>query len=354
MIKKRYLAVVAASAALAVLTFGQSTLAADYVMKYGHVGVATKGSDDQEAALWLKDFLETNSHGRIEVQIYPGGQLGNVREEVEAIQLGTLEAAHTSAGGITQFFPEIQVLSIPYLVPDDQIAECLMDSDFSADLRATILKKTGNVLMLAMTNTGGWRNFYSVKKPIHSAADLAGVKMRTINSPLAIEMVKFLGGNATPVAWEELYTALQTGVVEGTKNAAMDVVTTHLDESLKYVTLDKHEYLYGYDWLSYKWLKSLPKDLQTLVLSGMTQAAIIHYQYNKMVDGEYLKQFVEHGGTVYVPTVEEKATFQKAKEPMIKWFIDKYGDTWYKKATDSINKCQAKFAKDYNDILALQ
>ncbi len=327
--------------------FASVTKAAEFTIKYAHVGPVT--SDDQIAGDFLKSFLEARSNGRIAVEIYPGAQLGNFREMIEQVQLNTLELAHTTVGGIASFFPELQVTDIPYMMNGDAIAENIAQSEFFDDVREEILKKTGNVRLVAVGNTGRWRNFFTTKKLVKSASDMAGVKMRTINSPLQIEFIKALGGNPTPVAWGELYTSLQTGVVEGTKNAATDIIPTKMYEAVKYVTLDEHAYLFAFWWMSDAWLKQLPADLQDLVIDGIQQTAMVQSDWNKEYDARALKEFQGFGGTVYVPTPEERATFVAARDKMKVWFVEKYGDTWLKKfekaVADAENEVSSRISR---------
>ena len=218
-------------------------------------------------------------------------------------------------------------------------------------MREEILKATGNVRLVAVGNTGRWRNFFTTNKLIKSAADMKGVKMRTINSPLQIEFIKSLGGNPTPVAWGELYTSLQTGVVEGTKNAATDIVPTKMYEAVKYVTLDEHAYLFAFWWMSDAWLQSLPTDLQDLVIDGVQQASMIQSDWNKEYDARALKEFVGFGGEIYVPTPEEKATFVEARDKMKVWFADKYGDKWLKKFEKAVADADADVADRNNRVI---
>jgi len=323
--------------------------AADYVLKYGHVGPVT--SDDQVPGEFLKSFLESRSGGRISVEIYPGAQLGNFRDMIEQVQLNTLELTHTTVGGIASFFPELQVTDIPYMMAGDSIAEHIAQSSFFDEAREAILAKTGNVRLVAVGNTGRWRNFFTSEGLIKSADDMKGVKMRTINSPLQIEFIKSLGGNPTPVAWGELYTSLQTGVVEGTKNAATDIVPTKMYEVVKYVTLDEHAYLFAFWWMSDAWLKSLPDDLQDLVIDGVQQASMIQSDWNKEYDARALKEFQGFGGTVYVPTPEEKATFIVARDKMKVWFKDKYGEEWLNKFEKAVADAEAAVASRNARIL---
>ena len=319
-----------------------ASFAAEFTLKYGHVGPVT--SDDQVPGEFLKSFLESRSGGRIAVEIYPGAQLGNFRDQIEQVQLNTLELTHTTVGGIASFWPELQVTDIPYMMNGDSIAERIAQSSFFDEVRDEILTATGNVRLVAVGNTGRWRNFFTTNKLIKSADDMQGVKMRTINSPLQIEFIKSLGGNPTPVAWGELYTSLQTGVVEGTKNAATDIVPTKMYEAVKYVTLDEHAYLFAFWWMSDAWLQSLPADLQDLVIDGVQQASMIQSDWNKEYDARALKEFEGFGGEIYVPTPEEKATFIAARDKMKVWFADKYGDKWLKKFEKAVADAEADVA----------
>jgi TRAP-type transport system periplasmic protein len=341
----------AAVVALSVAAAATAVSAQTFTLKFSHAAPATDIADDHVAALFLKSFLESRSNGRIKVQIFPASQLGDFRAMVEQVQLGTLEMAHTSVGGVGQFVPEIQVLELPYVIPDDLVAEKVARSQFMADMRDAVLKKTGNVRLGSVTNTGRFRSFFTTKKPIITAADLKGVKMRTVDSPLEMEFVRFLGGNPTPVVWGELYTSLKTNVVEGTKNAATDIVANKMDDVLKFVVLDEHSYLWGFNWISDKWLKSLPKDLQDLVADGVLQMADVQFQFNKQYESKSLDEFVKKGGKIHVPSAEQRKGFEAGKEPMKKWFVDKYGKDWVEKLDKAVETALAEVAKERNGWL---
>ena len=316
--------------------------AQEFTLKYAHVGPATEISDDQIPGEFLKSFLESRSQGRIAVEIYPASQLGGFRELIEQVQLNTLELTHTTVGGMGQFFPELQVTDIPYMLENDMVAEAVGQGPFFDEVRDAILERTGNVRLVAVGNTGRWRSFFTADKPLRTADDLQGVKMRTIDSPLQMDFVKFLGGNPTPIAWGELYTSLATGVVEGTKNAATDIIPNNMHEVLKNVILDEHAYLYGFYWMSDQWLQSLPADLQDLVIDGVIQMAAIQSEWNKQYESRSLVEFVESGGTVYVPTAEERQTFMEATDEMKQWFVNNQGEEWLTKWEDAIAEAEAE------------
>ncbi len=314
--------------------------AADYILKYGHPGPVGDDSDDHVAGEFLKSFLETRSNGQIEVQIFPGSQLGSFREMVEQVNAGTLEIAHTALGGLVGFMPELQVIELPYVIRDDMVAECMIDGPFFEDVRKGFLEKSGNVNLIGVGNTGRFRNFFTASAPVKSADDLKGVKMRVINSQLPVTMMEFYGGNPTPVAWGELYTSLATGVVEGTKNAVTDIIPNKMDEVLRFSTLDEHAYLWGFMAVSQSFLDSMPDDLRALTVAGIRQMADVQLEFNKGAEGRQTAAFVAGGGEVYVPTEEEMETFRAVKEPMGTWYVDQFGAEWHDKFTSAATDCE--------------
>jgi len=329
-----------AAAALVTFAAGSTAHAADYILKYGHPGPVGDDSDDHVAGEFLKSFLETRSNGQIEVQIFPGSQLGSFREMVEQVNAGTLEIAHTALGGLVGFMPELQVIELPYVIRDDMVAECMISGPFFEDVRKGFLEKSGNVNLIGVGNTGRFRNFFTAAAPVKSAEDLKGVKMRVINSQLPVTMMEFYGGNPTPVAWGELYTSLATGVVEGTKNAVTDIMPNKMDEVLKYATLDEHAYLWGFMAVSQSFLDSLPDDLRALTVAGIRQMADVQRDFNKGAEGKQTKAFADAGGEIYVPTAEEMETFRAVKEPMGTWYTDQFGAEWHDKFTSAATDCE--------------
>lgn len=337
-----------AAAGLALAMSSTALLAQEFTLKYGHVGPATDNSDDHVPGVFLKSFLESRSNGRIKVEIYPAGQLGGFTEMMEAVQLGTLELTHTSLGGIAPFVPELQVLDIPYMLTDDRVAEAVLEGPFIKEMRKAVLDKTGSIRLMAGSNTGRWRSFYTTNKQIKNRNDLAGVKIRTIPSPLQQEFVKYLGGNPTPVAWGELYTALGTGVVDGTKNAALDIVSNKLNEHVKYAVLDEHAYLAGFYWMNQNFLEKLPEDLRNLVIDGVIQMAEVQTDFNKQQDGIAQQQFADAGGTIYVPSADDKKTFEAGKDHMVAWYSDQFGTDWLDKLNAAISDARAEISESHS------
>jgi len=303
-----------------------AALAAKWTMKIGHLG--SVDDEDHVSSLFVKSYVEGNSQGQIAVEIYPAAQLGNFRQQLESVALGTQEVTITTCGGAANLWPEIQVTDIPYMFPNDRVTEYVFDGPFTEKLRQFCMKTYPTVRLLHVSNTGGWRCFVTKSKQIKSPKDLKGVRMRVIESDLQVNLVRGLGGNPTVVPWGELYAAFKTGVVEGTKNGITDVINARFYEMLDYITLDNHAYMAAFWWINNDFLNSMPPDLQRIVLDAF-------YHLKGITRNRVLAQGLDafavwkkNNGKVYVPTPEEKAEFVAGAEIAKKWYIDKYGREW--------------------------
>lgn len=325
---------------LTITTASVPAWAADYTLKISHAGPATMQNDDYVGATSLKSYIEEKTDGKVEVTIYPGDQLGNYQEVMEQINAGALEAAHVSIGGVTPFVPELSVVDLQYMLPSDKVAYKFMEGSFTNAMREAVLEKLPNVDLMAVSDGGRWRSFFTTDKVVHNAGDLKGLKIRTISSPLQQEFVRSLGAAATPVSWGELYTALSTGQVDGTKNATPDIMSNKFNESVKNVILDRHTFLFGYYFVSDSWMKSLPEDLQKVVADGFTFAAKEQTKFNFEVEDTANAAFVAAGGTIYEPTDADRETFMGARQAMQDWYVSKYGDAWLKTMLAAVEEAE--------------
>ncbi len=318
-----------------------ASAAEDYVMKFGHVSAPNNECDDHLMAIFIKSYVESHSQGRIKVEIYPAGQLGTMRDQLEQVQNNTLECTSTTVSGIASFVPEIQVTDIPYTLRDDAVAAELAQSPFFDDIRSLVLQKTGNILLVAVGNTGSWRNFATTKKQVKTPEDLKGLKIRTIESDLQQEFVRFFGASPVACDMSELYTALSTGMVDGTKNSIGDYVPMGQAEPLNHILLDGHTYIFGFTWVSKAWLDSLPKELQGVVLDACKLGTDIQTNFNMQYQAIATEKWLQMGNTISVPTAEAMQEFYKARDHMIKWFGEKYGTEWLDKWLDATKKAES-------------
>jgi len=217
------------------ISLGCSERDAVVVLRLGH-------SLDQQhpvhqAMVHMQTRLASLSQDTMALLIYPGSQLGNERELIELLQIGSLAMTKVSASPLESFVPEMKLFNVPYLFQDRAHLERVLDSDIGQDLLRAPSK--AGLRGLAYYDAGA-RSFYTTERPVRHPGDLDGLKIRVQESATAMNMVSALGGAPTPIAWGELYTALQQGVVDGAENNPPSFHLSGHYEVSKYFTLDEH------------------------------------------------------------------------------------------------------------------
>lgn len=188
------------------------------------------------AMLYMAERLDEKSNGKMKIDIYPNQQLGSERECLELLQIGSLGMTKVSTGVMENFAPELKVFGLPFLFRDRQHRFSVLEGKIGEDfLNSTIDKRLKGLTFY----DAGSRSFYS-KTPIKGPLDLDGLKLRVMESQTAINMVKNLGGSPTPIAWGELYTALQQGIVDGAENNLPSFYLSRHYEVCKYLIMDEH------------------------------------------------------------------------------------------------------------------
>lgn len=243
--------------------------AADYKLTVPHV--SNLDSYNHQSLLVFKNYVESRSNGAIEVDIYPSGQLcSNAKECLAGIQAGMFDYFQTTIAELANYWQPIGAFDLPYMLPNDRVAECVYDNEeFLGDVRENVLKTAPNSRLMMVSNSGGWRNIATTKKQVKSPEDLNGLKLRTVPAKIQQQLVKELGASPTPIAWPEVYTALSTGVVDGTKNGIVDIVQNRFQESLDYIILDGHAYMGGAWVFNDKKFKSFPNELKQVIVDAI-------------------------------------------------------------------------------------
>ncbi len=264
----------------------------------------------------FKHIVEARTGGRVAVEIYANSQLGDHKSSTEMVQSGGLEAT-IGTGVMGQFFPAFDVLSIPYLFKSEEIAWDFLDnSQFFKDMKAEIEKETGMTIIAMGQN--GVRHFTHSKKQIKTPADLKGERIRVMTSPVFVEMMKAFGADAVPIAWTELYTSLQTGVVDGEENPISVIAGNGIYEVQNYISLDGHLWSEDYFILNSAFLHALPADIQQIIHAAARQAEVV----NRAVETIHsqstgLTKLAEMGMEIYVPSVAEKQMFADIAQPAV-------------------------------------
>ena len=220
------------------LVFSCKNLDKTQTIKLAH-GLDVNHSVHKAMVKMGEDLIEI-SDGKMALEIYPSQQLGTERECIELLQIGSLDMTKVSVGVMENFAPKMKIFGLPYLFRDKQHAFNILDGPIGQEL---LDEGTQYWVKGLCYYDAGSRSFYTKNKPIHTPKDLKGLKIRVMESVTAIDMVKSLGGSATPISWGELYTSLQQGVVDGAENNPPSFYLSRHYEVCKYYSLDEHTVL---------------------------------------------------------------------------------------------------------------
>ena len=284
---------------------------------------SNENDEDYDGLVVFKNYVENASNGRIAVELFIGTQLCATGAEcLQGVSEGSIDVYISTSGGAAGIFPYIQVLDLPYLMSSDRVAEAVLTSDFVRTMREKALEDSdGTIRLMTIGNTGGWRNFANTERRVQTPADLAGLKLRTVVADLPVQLVEAMGASATPIPWPELFTSLQTGVVEGTANGITDIMGMKFpDAGLQYMTLDGHSYMGALWWMNNDSFMAMPEDLRRVVVDGFAALQQATFASPKRKSIEAYEAFVAGGGDLYVPSPEEKAQFADAAAPVYDWF----------------------------------
>jgi C4-dicarboxylate-binding protein DctP len=261
-------------------------------------------------------YVEGASGGRIAVEIAPAGQLGSMTDALEQAKIGAIQMAHGDEQTMSTFYKPMMILATPYLFANDEEGMDFIDSPFFSDEREKMAAESGLRLLAAASY--GFRNFTNNVRPIKSAQDMSGIRMRVPPSPMSLEMVKAMGGSPTPVPWEELYGAMQSGVVDGQENPTGVALDYSFYQVQKYMTLDSHQLGLNTLMMNETFFQNLPVELREVVVTGARMAAKTEYgERNYQARVSAVGKLREAGMEVYTPSGEEVETFRSAvKEPM--------------------------------------
>jgi tripartite ATP-independent transporter DctP family solute receptor len=216
------------------------TASAETVMR---ISISIGQNSHQGVAIdTLAKEVEKRTNGRYKIKTFYSGALGAERESVEAVQLGTQELTFTSTGPIPNFVPEVKVLDIPFLFRDYDHARAVLDGPIGQDM----LKKFDSKGMKALAwGENGFRHMTNNKRPINAPEEMKGLKMRTMENPVHVQAYKGFGIIATPMAFTEVFTALQQGTVDGQENPLSVIVANKFEQVQKHLTLTSHVYSPG-------------------------------------------------------------------------------------------------------------
>ncbi|MDB5616291.1 TRAP transporter substrate-binding protein [Tardiphaga sp.] len=272
-----------------------------------------------ESVIQMGKKLDAATNGRLTVQMFPSMQLGGEKEAIEQAQVGALQIARISVGAVGPVVDDVNVFNMPFVFRDAKHMEAVLDGEIGNELlnKITANEKTG-LVALGWMNAGS-RNIYNSKRPIKTIADLKGLKIRMIGNPLFIDTMNALGGNGVAMGFDQVYNAMQTGVVDGAENNLPTFVAQNHFQVAKYFSMTEHLIIPELLVFSKASWDKLSKDDQALVKKfgreAQAEQRVLWYAAEKTA----LDKMKEVGTDVV--TSVDKQPFRDAVKPV--W--DKYG-----------------------------
>ncbi len=306
-------------AACAVLMSASLAVAGPVTLKLGHI--AEPENPYGQGADHFAKLVKERSNGSIDVKVYPSSQLGNQRDLVEGLTLGTVDMTLTGTAVLGNFVPEVAVFDLPFLFRDVQHAYKALDT-----VGMELCKKgepRGMITLAIWEN--GVRHMTNNKRPIKTPADMKGLKMRVMEQPVYIEMMKALGASPTPMAMSELYTALQKGVIDGQENPLAHIATKRFYEVQKYISLSGHTYASEPMLISTIAWKKLSPEQQAILRKAAEDTRDWQRQLCRDLEGKFLKTILDSGKSQVNDDVD-KAAFAEATKSVWGLYTKRFGD----------------------------
>jgi C4-dicarboxylate-binding protein DctP len=291
------------------------------VINFSHV--VAPDTPKGKAALTFKQLVEERTNGRVKVEVYPNSQLYKDREEMEALQLGAVQML---APSFAKFGPlgvrEFEVFDLPYMFPNKETLYRVMDGEIGKGLLKKLEPK--GIIGLAYWDNGFKQ--MSANKPLKIVADFKGLKMRIQSSKVLEAQMRALGANPQVMAFSEVYTALQQGVVDGTENPMSNFYTQKMNEVQKHLTISDHGYL-GYAVITNKkFWEGLPPDIRSTLEQTMQEVTKYEREIAQKENDDALAAVREAKTTeIYILPDKDRLAWQKALLPVHTQFEDSIG-----------------------------
>lgn len=260
--------------------------------------------------VFMAERVWEKSEGQMRLDVYPSGQLGSERENVEMLQIGSLAITKVSAAVMEGFAPSYRIFGLPYIFTSIEHSHRVLDSDVGKE----ILMDGEEFWLRGLTfYDAGSRSFYTKDRPIEHPDDLRGLKIRVMQSPSAVNMIRAFGGSPTPISWGELYTALQSGVVDGAENNPPSFYLSHHYEVCRFYAINEHSTIPDVLLISTKIWNQLNEQEKQWLQEAAHESAVYQRKLWEESERQSLEQVKEAGVTISYP---DKKPFIERVEPL--------------------------------------
>jgi tripartite ATP-independent transporter DctP family solute receptor len=264
--------------------------------------------------------LSDATKGRVSVAMYPAMQLGGEKEAIEQAQVGAIAFARVSVGALGPVVDDLNVFNLPYVFRNTTHMQHVIDGPIGQELLDKVTNSGKGLVGLCWMDAGA-RNFYNTKKPIKTMTDLKGMKVRVMGNPMFVDMANAMGGNGVAMGYDQVFNALQTGVVDGAENNPPSFVFDNHYQVAKFYTVDEHLIVPEMLVMSKKIWDSMSKDDRALLKKVAREAQL---DERKLWDA-YEKQAMDKAKAAGIQIIQVSAADKKAFQDAVKPVWDKYG-----------------------------
>ena len=257
--------------------------------------------------------VEKNTNGRIKIEVYGGSQLGDEKSTIEQVRFGAIDAIRIGAAPLAEFNKQIGVLVLPYLYKDKDHMFRVLDGPIGDKIFASLASES-QIVGLSWLDSGA-RNFYNAKKAIKTPEDLKGLKIRVQESKPMMDIVKALGASPTPMAYGEVYSAMQTGVIDGAENNWPSYLSSNHYQVAKFITVDEHTRVPEMIAISkITWDTISPEDQKIIKAAAAVGAEVERAEWLKQ--SEAAEATIVSKGGITITRLDDNAAFQDRVKPM--------------------------------------
>jgi tripartite ATP-independent transporter DctP family solute receptor len=306
------------AAGILAAAFSPGSTLAQTVLKASDVHAA--GYPTVVAVENLGKKLSAATNGRYSVQMYPSMQLGGEKEAVEQAQVGAIAFARVSVGALGPVIDELNVFNLPYVFRNTTHMQHVIDGPIGQELLDKVTNSGKGLIGLCWMDAGA-RNFYNTKKPIKTMADLKGLKFRVMGNPMFVDMANSMGGNGVAMGYDQVFNALQTGVVDGAENNPPSFVFDNHYQVAKFYTIDEHLIVPEMLVFSKKSWDAMSKEDQAALIKFSKEAQ----QEERKLWEAYEKQAMEKAKAAGIQIIQVSDADKKAFQDAVKPVWDKYG-----------------------------
>ncbi|MDT8861009.1 TRAP transporter substrate-binding protein DctP [Alkalihalobacillus sp. MEB130] len=281
----------------------------------------SEGSHFGVGALKFKEEVEKLTNNEVTVRVYPNSQLGGEREVMEGMSIGNIDLQVTTAGPMSSFVSELALLDLPYLFENHEHAHEVLDSEIGTEL-ADKFEAATNIKVLGWMENG-FRTLINSSHPVETVEDLKGLKLRVQENELQIDTFRELGANPTPMAWPEVFTGMQQGVIDGFSNPYSVIKDGKFEEVGQFISTIQETYSAMPLLMSKAKFDSLSNEHQDAIIEAAKIAVPYQREQAAKMEAEIAEEYKEMGVTITTPDL---AGMKEAVEPIFEKWAPQFGE----------------------------